>query len=94
MDIIDNYNRLTLGQYQEIQEISRNESLEDIDKQVQIISILTGMAESRNTRSWWSSPDSSIRRISTTIPLQRNTSLASLNSFPPGIFGNLRPHNT
>ena len=45
MDIIDNYNRLTLGQYQEIQEISRNESLEDIDKQVQIISILTGVAE-------------------------------------------------
>ena len=45
MDIIDNYNRLTLGQYMEIQEISRNESLEDIDKQVQIISILTGVAE-------------------------------------------------
>ena len=45
MDIIDNYNRLTLGQYQEIQEISRNESLEDIDKQVQILSILTGVAE-------------------------------------------------
>ena len=45
MDIIDNYNRLTLGQYMEIQEISRNESLEDIDKQVQILSILTGVAE-------------------------------------------------
>ena len=45
MDIIDNYNRLTLGQYIEIQEISRNESLEDIDKQVQILSILTGVAE-------------------------------------------------
>ena len=45
MDIIDNNNRLTLGQYMEIQEISRNESLEDIDKQVQILSILTGVAE-------------------------------------------------
>lgn len=45
MDIIDNYNKLTLGKYIEIQEISRNESLEDIDKQVQILSILTGMAE-------------------------------------------------
>ena len=45
MDIIDNYNRLTLGQYMEIQEISSNESLEDIDKQVQIISVLTGVAE-------------------------------------------------
>ena len=45
MDIIDNYNKLTLGKYIEIQEISRNESLEDIDKQVQILSILTGVAE-------------------------------------------------
>ena len=45
MDIIDNYNKLTLGKYIEIQEISRNESLEDIDKQVQILSILTGEAE-------------------------------------------------
>lgn len=45
MDIIDNYNRLTLGQYMEIQEVSKNDSLEDIDKQVQILSILTGVAE-------------------------------------------------
>ena len=45
MDIIDNFNRLTLGMYQEIQEISRNESLEDIDRQVQILSVLTGVAE-------------------------------------------------
>ena len=45
MDIIDNFNRLTLGQYQEIQEISGNETLEDIDKQVQILSVLTGVAE-------------------------------------------------
>ena len=45
MDIIDNYNRLTLGKYLEIQEVSRNESLEELDKQVQILSILTGEAE-------------------------------------------------
>ena len=45
MDIIDNFNRLTLGMYLEIQEISRNESLEDIDRQVQILSVLTGVAE-------------------------------------------------
>ena len=45
MDIIDNYNRLTIGKYMEIQEVSRNESMEEIDRQVQILSILTGVAE-------------------------------------------------
>ena len=45
MDIIDNYNKLTLGKYMEIQEVSKNDSLEDIDRQVQILSILTGMEE-------------------------------------------------
>ena len=45
MDIIDNFNKLSLGMYQEIQEVSRNESLEDIDKQVQILSILTEESE-------------------------------------------------
>ena len=45
MDIIDSYNKLSLGKYMEIQEVSRNESLEEIDKQVQILSILTGVAE-------------------------------------------------
>lgn len=45
MDIIDNYNKLSLGLYQEIQEINKNESLEEIDKQVQILSILTGESE-------------------------------------------------
>ena len=45
MEIIDSYNKLSLGKYMEIQEVSRNESLEDIDKQVQILSILTGVAE-------------------------------------------------
>ena len=45
MDIIDNYNKLPLGLYQEIQAVSQNDSLEEIDKQVQIISILTGVSE-------------------------------------------------
>ena len=45
MEIIDSYNKLSLGKYMEIQEVSRNESLVDIDKQVQILSILTGVAE-------------------------------------------------
>lgn len=45
MDIIDNYNRLTIGKYMEIQAVSKDDSLEDIDKQVQILSILTGVAE-------------------------------------------------
>ena len=45
MDIIDNYDKLTLGRYMEIQAISKNEALEDIDKQVQILSILTGESE-------------------------------------------------
>lgn len=45
MDIIDNYNRLTIGQHIEIQEIARNETLEDIDRQVQILSVLTGTSE-------------------------------------------------
>ena len=43
MDIIDNYNKLTLGQYSEIQEVSKDEALEEIDKQVHILAILTGM---------------------------------------------------
>lgn len=45
MDIIDNYNKLSLGQYQEIQGVTKSDTLEDIDKQVQVLSILTGVAE-------------------------------------------------
>lgn len=41
--IIDNYKDLPLGSYQEILKIDKDESLEEIDKQVKIISILTGM---------------------------------------------------
>ena len=42
MDIIDNYNDLMLGQYMAIQAISRQEGLEEIDRQAQILAILTG----------------------------------------------------
>ena len=45
MDIIDNYNKLSLGKYMEIQAVSRQEGLDDLDKQVQILSILTGVSE-------------------------------------------------
>lgn len=45
MDIIDNYNNLPIGLYQEITMVSRDDSLEEIDKQVQIIAILTGATE-------------------------------------------------
>ena len=45
MDIIDNYNKLTLGQYMEIQAISKDETLEEIDRQAQILSVLTGVSE-------------------------------------------------
>ena len=44
MDIIDNYDKLTLGKYMEIQAISKDESLEDIDRQAQILSVLTGVS--------------------------------------------------
>lgn len=43
--IIDNYKDLHLGDYQDILVISRDETLEELDKQVKIMSILTGMAE-------------------------------------------------
>lgn len=43
--IIDNYRALMLGDHQEILRICKDESLEDIDRQVRIISILTGRTE-------------------------------------------------
>lgn len=43
--IIDNYRDLRIGDYQEIASISRDTSLDDLDKQVKIISILTGKDE-------------------------------------------------
>ena len=45
MKIIDNYRDLPIGLYLEICDIDRREDLEDINKQVCIISVLTGMAE-------------------------------------------------
>ena len=45
MDIIDSFNKLTLGRYAEIQELSKDESLEDVDRMVGILSILTGASE-------------------------------------------------
>lgn len=45
MDIIDNFDKLTLGLYQEIQDIHKDDTLEDIDKQVKTLSVLTGVAE-------------------------------------------------
>lgn len=45
MKIIDNYRDLPIGMYLEICDIDRREDLEEINKQVCIISILSGMAE-------------------------------------------------
>lgn len=45
MDIIDSYDKLTLGLYKEIQEVSKDDALEDIDRQTRILSILTGVAD-------------------------------------------------
>lgn len=45
IDIIDSYRRLPLGKYMEIMAIYKDEGMEDIDKQVKMVSILTDMAE-------------------------------------------------
>lgn len=45
MKFIDNYRDLPIGMYLEICDIDRREDLEEINKQVCIISILSGMAE-------------------------------------------------
>lgn len=45
MDIIDSYNKLTLEKYEEIQEISGKEGLEEVDRVVGILSVLTGASE-------------------------------------------------
>lgn len=41
LNIIDNYRDLMVGDYQDILQISKDESLEEIDRQVKIMSILT-----------------------------------------------------
>lgn len=43
--MVDNYDDLMLGKYMEIQAISKQEGLEEIDRQVQILSILSGKYE-------------------------------------------------
>ena len=45
MKIIDNYRDLPIGMYLEICEISRREDIEELHKQVSILSILTGRDE-------------------------------------------------
>lgn len=45
MKIIDNYRDLPIGMYLDICEIDRREDLEEINKQVSIIAILSGMDE-------------------------------------------------
>lgn len=45
MRIIDNYRDLPIGMYLEICEIDRREDIEELHKQVQILSLLTGEAE-------------------------------------------------
>lgn len=44
-DIIDSYRRLPVGRYRDIRDVCRDESLDDLDRQVKIIAILADMAE-------------------------------------------------
>ena len=43
--MIDNYKSLPLGDYQDILALCKDESLEELDRQVKILSILTKMDE-------------------------------------------------
>ena len=43
--MIDNYKSLTLGKYLEICQVCKDTSLEELDRQVKILSILTKMDE-------------------------------------------------
>ena len=43
--IIDNYRSLPLGDYQDIVAIDKDKTLDEVDRQVKILSILTGMDE-------------------------------------------------
>ena len=45
MDIIDSYDKLTIGTFLEIQEVQKKEGVEDIDKHITILSLLTGASE-------------------------------------------------
>ena len=43
--MIDNYKSLPIGDYQDILALCKDESLEELDRQVKILSILTKMDE-------------------------------------------------
>lgn len=45
MEIIDSFSKLTLGKYEEILAIANDDALEDIDKTIGILSVLTGATE-------------------------------------------------
>lgn len=45
MDIIDSYSKLSLGKYAEIQALTKDDTIEEVDKVVGIIAILTDKAE-------------------------------------------------
>jgi len=45
MDIIDSFDKLTIGTFLEIQEVQKKEGVEDIDKHISILSLLTGASE-------------------------------------------------
>lgn len=44
--MITDYNQLPLGKFLEVQEVSKREDLEDIDKQVKVLAILSDLPES------------------------------------------------
>jgi len=45
MDIIDSFDKLKLGTFREIQEVQQQEGVEEIDKHITILSLLTGASE-------------------------------------------------
>lgn len=44
-DIIDNYRRLPIGKYEEICRLCKDEELDELDRQVKIISVLSDLSE-------------------------------------------------
>lgn len=45
MEIIDNYNKLTLGKYQDILKVNADKDMDGLDKQVRTLSILADLSE-------------------------------------------------
>ena len=52
MKIIDNYRDLPIGMYLDICEIDRRTDIDELHKQVQILSLLTGAAEEDIYSGW------------------------------------------